>query len=388
MFQLLLIIIYASFISLGLPDSLLGSAWPTIYPELGVPVSYAGFISMIIAVGTIFSSLKSDYLTQKLGAGKVTAISVAMTALALFGFSISPSFWFLCLWAIPYGLGAGSVDAALNNYVALHYTNRHMNWLHAMWGVGATLGPLVMGLALTNDLGWAMGYRYVSLLQIGLSVILIASLPLWQKNKTTSASDSEKIHVANRSLKEKLKISGAKEIMVTFFCYCALEQTAGLWSSSYLTLQNGLSSSEAAKYAGLFFLGITLGRVLSGFIAGYFDDKTLVRMGEGLILIGIFILFIPVLKNLTLMALLLIGLGCAPIYPSIIHATPKRFGAELSASIIGVQMASAYVGTLIMPPLFGILADYLGIHIFPIYLLLILIIMAIMHEKTIQATGH
>lgn len=253
MFPLLLIIIYLAFISLGLPDSLLGSAWPTMYREFSVPVSYAGGLSMIIAAGTIISSLQSDRLTRKFGTGKVTAASVLITAVALFGFSISHSYAALCLWAVPYGLGAGSVDASLNNYVALHYASRHMSWLHCMWGVGASLGPYIMGYALTGGQGWNMGYRYIAILQIALTAILIFSLPLWKNQDNSDTGQTEKEAAAKPlSLRQIFNIPGAKEIMITFFCYCALEQTTGLWASSYLVLRRGLSAETAAGFASLF----------------------------------------------------------------------------------------------------------------------------------------
>lgn len=382
MIQLLLIIIYLAFISLGLPDSLLGSAWPTMYQEFSVPISYAGGISMIIAVGTIISSLQSDRLTRKFGTGKVTAASVLMTAIALFGFSISHSYAALCLWSIPYGLGAGSVDASLNNYVALHYASRHMSWLHCMWGVGASLGPYIMGYALTSGQSWNMGYRYIAILQIMLTAILIFSLPLWKKqgNNDTGQTDEE-VATKPLSLRQIIKIPGAKEIMITFFCYCALEQTTGLWASSYLVLRRGLSAETAAGFASLFFIGITAGRAFSGFLTIKLNDTQMIRLGQGFILSGIVLLFLPFGNVSSLLGLILIGLGCAPIYPSIIHSTPEHFGADKSQAMIGVQMASAYVGTCLMPPIFGFIANHISVFLFPVYLLAILVFMAIKHEK-------
>ena len=296
MFQLLLAVIYLAFISLGLPDSLLGSAWPTMYREFSVPVSYAGGISMIIAVGTIISSLLSDRLTKRFGAGKITAVSVFMTAAALFGFSTSHTFIALCLWAVPYGLGAGCVDAALNNYVALHYTSRHMSWLHCMWGVGASLGPYIMGYALSNGHSWNMGYRYISILQILLTAVLLFSLPLWKKPTvpTKSSHTAASYHEQALSLSQIVRISGAKEIMITFFCYCALEQTTGLWGSSYLVLHWGLTSETAAGFASLFFIGITAGRALSGFLTLKLNDTQMIRLGQGVILSGILLLLLPI----------------------------------------------------------------------------------------------
>ncbi|HIS79982.1 MAG TPA: MFS transporter [Candidatus Scatomonas merdavium] len=379
MIQILLAVIYLAFISLGLPDSLLGSAWPSMYPEFGVPVSWAGVVSMIIAAGTIVSSLQSDRLTRRLGAGKVTAFSVAVTAVALFGFSFSKSFWMLCLWAVPYGLGAGSVDAALNNYVALHYKSRHMSWLHCMWGVGATLGPYIMGYALSGGQGWDAGYRYVGIIQITLTAILFFSLPLWKKNGGTE--EKERISEERPlTLKQIVRIPGAKEVMLCFFCYCAIEQTTILWASSYLRLYKGVPAGTAAGFAGVFFIGITAGRALSGFITMKLSDTQMIRLGMVLIAAGVAVLFLPGAWPLSLAGFCLVGLGCAPVYPCIIHSTPGHFGAERSQAVIGVQMASAYVGTCLMPPLFGIIANHITVALFPAYILALLILMAVMHE--------
>lgn len=402
MTQLLLAIIYLAFISLGLPDSLLGSAWPTLYQQFGVPISYAGIISMIISAGTIVSSLQSDRLTKKLGTGKVTAISVAATAVALFGFSFSHSFWALCLWAIPYGLGAGSVDASLNNYVALHYESRHMSWLHCMWGVGATAGPYIMGIALSMGQGWNMGYRYIGIIQVVLTAVLVFSLPLWKGRKSTTENlqnaemeqllenVSEKADTTAEkalSLREILKIAGAKEVMLCFFCYCALEQTAGLWASSYLTLHKGVSSETAAIFASLFYIGITVGRAISGFITMKLNDTQMVRLGQSIIVLGIMAMVLPGSNVLALAGLILIGLGCAPIYPCVIHSTPAHFGADKSQAIIGVQMAFAYIGILAMPPLFGVLASRISVALLPCYLFAILVVMVIMHELLTKKTA-
>ena len=382
MVNLLLAIIYLSFISLGLPDALLGSAWPTMHKELNVPISYAGIISMIISAGTIISSLQSDRLTKKFGTGKITAFSVAMTAIALFVFSITHSYLFLCVWAIPYGLGAGSVDASLNNYVALHYESKHMSWLHCMWGIGATIGPYIMGYALTNN-NWNAGYRYISIMQIVLTAILFFSLSLWKKN---DEENKEKISTKVLSLKEIIKIPGAREIMIGFFCYCALEATTGLWASSYLNLYKGVDIKTAASFGSLFYIGITVGRAISGFITMKLNDNQMIILGESLILIGIILMIIPAVNIVSLIGFIIVGLGCAPIYPSIIHSTPSNFGAENSQAIIGVQMASAYIGTLAMPPLFGYIANHISISLLPFYLVLILILMFIMHKLMIKKT--
>lgn len=374
----LLGIIYLSFISLGLPDALLGAAWPNMYPDFQVSVSFAGIISMIIAFGTIISSLQSDRLTRKFGTGKVTAVSVGITALALWGFSISHSFILLCLWAIPYGLGAGSVDASLNNYVALHYASRHMSWLHCMWGVGATLGPYIMGAALTGGATWNTGYRIISILQVVLTAVLVFSLPKW-KSENTSSEETTSGELL--SLKEIFAIPGAKAIMVCFFCYCALEQTTMFWASSYLTLAKGVDAKTAASFAGMFCIGITIGRGINGFLAMKLKDRQMIRMGQSIIFTGIIVMVLPLGEIASLIGFSLIGLGCAPIYPCIIHSTPEHFGKERSQAIIGVQMASAYIGTCLMPPLFGLLANRISIKILPLYLLILLGLMLYMHES-------
>lgn len=381
----LLGIIYLSFISLGLPDALLGAAWPNMYPEFEVPVSYAGAISMIISFGTIISSLQSDRLTKKFGTGVVTATSVGITALALWGFSISRSFISLCLWAIPYGLGAGSVDASLNNYVALHYASKHMSWLHCMWGLGATLGPYIMGYVLTKGVSWNIGYFVISILQIILTAALVFSLPKWKKQNVSS---EESANNKSLTLKQIFAIAGAKEIMICFLCYSAIEQTTMLWASSYLNLAKGVDATTAASFASLFCIGITIGRGINGFIAMKLKDNQMIRMGQSIILIGVIIMLLPLNKVFSLIAFSLIGLGCAPIYPCIIHSTPEHFGEENSQAIIGVQMASAYVGSCLMPPLFGLIADNISIKLLPLYLFILLILMILTHEMLEKKTKH
>lgn len=390
MTSLLLAVIYLAFIGLGLPDSLLGAAWPAMQPSLGVPLSYAGILSMIIALGTVVSSLQSDRLTLRLGTGRVTTISVGMTAAALLGFSLSGSFWQLCLWAIPYGLGAGSVDAALNNYVALHYKSRHMSWLHCMWGVGATTGPYIMGLALTRGAGWSAGYATIAGLQVLLTLLLLLSLPLWKSRpgarETAPAATPAREQRKPLSLAAVLGIPGAREIMIAFFCYCALEQTCGLWASSFLHLGHGMTEERAAGLAALFFLGVTAGRAASGFLTIRLSDTRMIRLGQLLLLIGTSLLFLPA-SACALAGLVLAGLGCAPIYPCVIHATPSHFGKELSQAVIGVEMAAAYIGTMLMPPLFGVLANHIAVTLLPLYLLALLALMTAMTERLERKTG-
>lgn len=386
MIHLLLVIIYLSFISLGLPDALLGAAWPIMSQEFAVPLSYAGGISLIIAIGTVISSLMSDRMTKWLGAGKVTAISVVMTAVAIWGFSVSDQFWQLCLWAIPYGLGAGSVDASLNNYVALHYASRHMSWLHCMWGLGASIGPYIMGIALTGGMGWNQGYGIIAILQIILSAVIFLSLPLWKKRKDEPTANGERAKPL--TMKQILSIRGAKDVMIAFFCYCALEQTCILWGSSYFVLHNGLDEETAASLASLYMLGLTFGRFLNGFLTYKISDTNLIRLGEAIIALGVLVMFLPLGYMAAMIGLTLMGLGSAPIYPCIIHSTPDHFGEENSQALIGVQMASAYIGICCMPPLFGVLANHIGVFLLPWYTGAILVVMTLMCEGLNRKCSH
>ena len=385
MVSLLLPVIYLAFISLGLPDSLLGSAWPVMYQELGTSVSSAGIISMIIAAGTIVSSLNSDRLNTRFGTGKITAVSVLTTAVALFGFSVSHSFLALCLWGIPYGLGAGSVDAALNNYVALHYKARHMSWLHCMWGVGCSTGPVVMGYAINHSTG-NNGYRTIALFQIGLTLILFFSLPLWQKPSADASADETSVP-EQRSFSRLIRVPGVKEVLTCFFCYCAVESTAGMWAASYCTLFRGIDAKRAASWASLFYVGITIGRFFCGFITMKLNDQKMIRLGQAVIAVGTILMLLPLGDSLLFIGLILIGLGCAPIYPSIIHETPANFGADLSQGIIGIQMAFAYVGTCLMPPVFGVLGQHISFGLYPVFLMAILILMVVMAERMHRVTA-
>ena len=386
MINLLLAIIYLSFISLGLPDGLLGAAWPTMCLEMDVPVSYAGMVSIIISAGTIISSLLSDRLTLRFGTGKITAVSVAMTALALLGFSFTKNYWLLFLWAVPYGLGAGSVDASLNNYVALHYSSRHMSWLHCMWGIGATTGPYLMGYALTAGQGWNAGYRYVAFLQMGLTAVLLLSLKIWKERKNEPRGENAAPR-APLGLREILNISGAREVMIGFFCCCAVENTAMLWSSTYLVRQVGMNEELAATLGSLFFLGMTSGRFVGGFLTAKFNDTNMIRLGQSIIGIGAVVMLLPLGEAAAIAGLLLLGLGCAPIYPSIIHSTPEHFGEENSQALIGVQMASAYTGSLLMPPVFGLIANHISISLFPWFVAVVLVVMVIMCEALNKKTA-
>ncbi len=385
--SLLLVLIYICFISLGLPDSLLGSAWPVLHAEMEVPVSFAGIISTTIFVGTILSSLYSNKLLHKFGAGKVTAVSIVLTAIGLFGFSISNRFWMLVLWAIPYGFGAGGVDAILNNYVALHYKAQHMSWLHCMWGVGASISPYIMSFSLVHLESWNYGYLFVAVIQTALSIVIFLSLPLWNKGIETNDDEKDDPPVKPLSFRDVFAIPGAFACFLTFFCYCSLELSTSLWACSYLVQKWSFSPEAAASFASMFYIGITLGRLVNGFLAMKLSDHFLIRTGIALITCGVLLLFVPLNNFFAWMAFAIIGLGCAPIYPCIIHMTPSVFGKDKSQAMIGMQMAFAYTGYLIMPTLFGAIAEYTSIAILPIYQVILLALMFIMHELVVKEAG-
>lgn len=355
--QLLLLVIYLAFISLGLPDSVLGSAWPAMFGDLQVPVEYAGLISMIVAAGTVVSSLMSGKVIRYLGYPLMITLSVLMTALALMGYSLSGHFFYLCLLAIPLGLGAGSVDAALNNYVALNYQARQMNWLHSFWGVGAAIGPLIMAGYLAKGESWNSGYQTIAWIQLSLVLILLISIPLWVKNQSAQESTQQEKSPGFFSLLSSLP--GLKHGLAVFFCYCTIEATFGLWGASFLVFEKGFEPDQAARLTSLYFLGITLGRFLSGFLTAHFSNRQLVYLGQAVIGLGLVCLILPV--NATIIpGFLLVGLGCAPIFPSLLHETPVNFGEQNSQTIMGMQMASAYVGITLMPFLFGEIAVLTG----------------------------
>jgi fucose permease len=379
MASVLLAVIYLAFVSMGLPDALLGSAWPTIYGRMNVPVSYAGILTILIASGTVISSLLSNRMLRRFGTGVVTVFCTSLTAAALFGFSVSNAFWQLCLMAIPYGLGAGSIDAALNNYVALHYRSRHMSWIHFCWGVGATAGPYVMGAILTGGHAWNAGYRVVGIVQTVMTLCLLLSLPVWKKNSPVkNKSGAADNAVTARGV---LRKPGAKAALASFFCYCSLESSAGLWASSYMVLNRGITAETAAKWASIFYLGITIGRFLCGFITDKTGDKNMIRIGQGLMISGVLIMLLPFGNEVCFLGLIMIGLGCAPVYPCLLHETPHNFGRDMSQAIMGIQMACAYTGSTLMPPLFGLIAEHAGIALYPIYLMIFAIVMLLMVEK-------
>lgn len=382
MVHILIAIIYLAFISLGLPDALLGAAWPVMAPEMSAGLSWAGIVSMIISVGTVVSSLLSDRLTRRFGAGLVTAVSVLLTAGALWGFAMADAFWTLCLLAIPYGLGAGAVDAALNNYVAVHYTSRYMNWLHCFWGLGASIGPYIMGWALGAGHGWRTGYGTVGTIQIAMTALLFFTLPLWKKTHADATQEQ------SGGLVKAVSVPGVKQILMAFFCYCALEATAFLWSASFLVEFKRIDAQTAASLAALFYLGMTFGRFVSGFVADRMGDENMIRIGTGGMVLGLVLIALPVKSTaVSLVGLLTLGLGAAPVYPAIIHATPAHFGKENSQAIVGIQMACAYVGMTLAPPVFGVLAQYVSMGLFPWYMGVFLLGMWLLTERVNRICG-
>lgn len=382
MYSLLLALIYLAFISLGLPDSLLGSGWPIIHNDLSVPISFMGIVSMVISGGTIVSSMLSDRLTRKLSTRIVTVSSVFLTVIALFGFSFSSQFWMLLVFAIPYGLGAGAIDAALNNYVALHYTSKHMSWLHCFWGVGTIVSPFVMSYALTHST-WHSGYRIVAFIQLGIGLLLLATLPVWKASRQSDGDNAKSIGLVGA-----LKIRGVPYLLIGFFAYCAAEATAMYWASTYLVEVKGVTIDRAAGFASLFYIGLTVGRFLGGFIMNKLGDRKMIILGTCILSCGILSLLIPVENpTVSLVGFIIIGFGCAPIYPCIIHSTPSNFGAENSGAIIGIQMASAYVGSTFIPPLFGLLGNLISFAILPVYLSVFIVIMISMTELTFKITA-
>lgn len=371
MISLLLFVIYLSYISIGLPDSLLGAAWPSMQPALGVPLAHAGYLSMIISCGTVLASLLADRLLRRFGTGLVVACSVLLTAVALYGFSAARQFPMLCISAVPYGLGAGAVDAALNHYVAVHYAARHMNWLHCFWGIGAAASPYIMSFYLHRGGDWQSGYRTVAVTEFALTAMLFCSLPLW-KRSALQAEDAP-LHIPLLTL---LKTRGVPQSLATFFTYCAAESTIGLWAGSYLVHVRGAAPETAARAASCFFVGITLGRLLSGFFAERISGGRMICFGFCGIGCGILLLMLPLPDSAAFCALFLTGTGCAPVYPALLRGSALRYGVSQAQSLIGMQMASAYLGTTLMPACFGLLANRCGISLLPLYLLIFLTVTA------------
>lgn len=376
MATVLLVIIYIAFIGLGIPDSLFGAAWPAIYPQFDVPMSYASFVTILISGGTVISSLISARLINRFGTGKVTAVCTTLTALALLGFSISGSMVWLCLFAIPLGLGAGSIDSALNNYVALHYKATHMSFLHCFYGVGITLSPYLMSLALGADNDWQRGYRIVALIQTAIALITIFSLPLWKKIRD-AAPQAESGPVRTLKFREMAAMPTVRTVWLVFIGSCAIEYTCNTWGSTYLVDIKGMAVDEAAEVITLYYIGMTLGRFLSGVLANRLSSWKLIHIGQMVVLIAVILLLLPLPAPAAVAALFLIGLGNGPIFPNLVHLTPRNFGAEISQSVMGTQMAAASMGIMLMPPIFGLLVQGLGVGLFPYFLTAMFLLMIV-----------
>ena len=378
MATILLIVIYIDFIGLGIPDSLFGAAWPAIYTEFGLPISYASFVTIIIYGGTVASSLLSAKVINRFGTSKVTAVSTALTAAGLLGFSFSGGLIWLCLFAVPLGLGAGAIDSALNNYIALHYKATHMSFLHCAYGVGVTLSPYLMALALSDNNDWRGGYRIAFFIQIGITAVTLFSLPLWSKIRRINTHDEEE-DAAPRTLKltELIKMPSVRAVWLIFFGSCAIEFTCGSWGSTFLVQSKGMSAENAAKIITFYYAGIAIGRFLSGILAAKLPSWRIIRIGQITIITAIVLLMLPLPVYVAAAGLFLVGLGNGPIYPNLIHLTPKNFGRDISQSVMGSQMAAASIGIMVMPPLFGLLAQGISTDIFPYLLLIMFAVMAV-----------
>ena len=383
MATILLILIYIAFISLGLPDAILGAGWPVMQPELKVPVSFAGLLQIMGSCGTILSSILSARILRRFKTGKTTAVSVALTATGLFGYAFSPSFWWLLLATIPLGIGAGAVDAGLNSYVASHYESRHMSWLHSFWGLGALSGPLVLATLLSGGLPWRSTYLSIAIFQSILVVILSVSIPLWRavekKRESTHRHTIGAQH--HQPLLQVLRTRGVPYALLTFIAYTGVESTMGLWGGSYLFRVIGLDAADAAFSVSLFYGSITLGRFLTGFATYRVSNNNLIRVGIVVILLGILLFLLPLPLMYTMIGFVLVGLGCAPIFPCMQHAAPERFGSVLFQDVIGLQMAATYSAFLVLPPFFGFIAARFSFRLMPIFLGFYVIVLLVTTEK-------
>lgn len=374
MYFLLLILIYIAFISLGLPDSVLGAAWPSMYRSLGVPEGSAGIITMLMYSGTMISSIASDWIIRKLGTGKVLVISVALTAITMLGFSMAGSFTMLCLIALPYGLGGGCVDASLNNYVATHYKARHMSFLHCFWGIGTIISPLIMGSFIENGGVWTQGYRAIAVFQFILVAVLIFSIPLWKKDANEASSNDKHL-----SLSELMGMPGVKASLAAFFCYCSMETTMGLWTSTYLSEVKGVYLVVATKCGMLFYIGIASGRFISGMISERLGDMKLIFIGTTMTVLSLSALLLPGIGSRMLFLLIILaGMGCGPIFPSMVHHSPEISGPDGSQMLIGFQLAVASAGSIMIPALFGIIVNRISIALLPFFCLIFTLTLAAM----------
>lgn len=362
MATLLLIVIFIDFIGLGIPDSLFGAAWPAINSDFGLPISAANVVTVTMTVCSIVSSLMSSKLTEKFSTSKITAVSTALTAVGLFGFSISENIFMMVAFTLFLGFGAGAIDAALNNYVAVHYKASHMNFLHCFYGIGVTLSPYLMSLALKNN-SWQGGYRLAFIIQLAISVIAFASLPLWKKNEAPLSSAEESVEKS--SFSELIKLPGVKSTWLVLFGSCSLEYVSGTWASSFLVNSRDFTADRAALFVTVYYCGMAFGRFLSGLLSTKLKPQRIISLGAVLIIPAIIFIAQPFVPLLSAVGLFLIGLGNGPLYPNIVHLTPIRFGQKMSQAVMGSQMAAAYIGILIMPAFTGFLSQRFSTDIFP-----------------------
>lgn len=369
MATMLLIVIYMAFIGLGIPDSLFGTAWPAIYTEFQLPISFGSFVTVLISFGTILSSLVSNRLIHRLGTNRVSAFSTLLTALALLGFSFAPNLGTMCALSIFLGLGAGAIDVALNNYVALHYSATHMSFLHCFYGVGVAVSPYILSLVIQGEAGWRGGYRIAFLLQLAITAVLFCTLPLW--NKAHGGTQQAEQHSEKTlSFAESMRIPGVKLMCGLFIFSCAIECTCGGWGSTFLVEARQMSTDKAAQVIMLYYVGMAIGRLWSGLVASRLHSWKIIGIGQIVLGVGLGLLLIPGSAAISAAGLFLIGLGNGPLFPNFNYLTPENFGADVSQSVIGVQMSSAYVGIMLAPMLGGVLGQTLGMEIFPVYLLL------------------
>lgn len=370
----LLIIIYIAFIGLGIPDSLFGTAWPAIYSEFELPISFGSFVTIIISCGTVLSSVISSKIISRLGTNKVSAYSTLLTALALLGFSFAPNLWVMCFWAIILGIGAGAIDVALNNYVAIHYSATHMSFLHCFYGVGVSVSPYILSLVIAGNFGWRGGYRIAFAIQLIITLLLFLSLPLWRKAHGGENESEENTH-KDLSFGSVLKIPGVKMMCSLFIASCAIECTCGGWGSTFLVEYKHLPAEKAAQIIMIYYIGMTLGRFLSGVLAAKLHSWKIIKLGQIVLGLALLLLILPGGVYLCALGMFLIGLGNGPLFPNFNYLTPENFGSDISQSIIGIQMASAYIGIMIAPTVCGLLGQVFGMVIFPYYLIVFYAIM-------------
>ncbi len=380
MSTLLLAVIYITYIGLGIPDSLFGAAWPAVYTEFGLPLSAANAVTILTFAFTMIVSIYSAQIVKRFGTPLTTAVSTAMTAAGLLGTALAPNFFVVCLCTVPLGFGAGAIDAALNNYVALNYKATHMSFLHCFYGVGVSLSPYLMSLALKGS-NWRGGYAYATVLQVIITVITFIALPVWAKACHSETEEKSGEEIKTLGIWQMLKMPKVRMACAVFMTSCGIEYTCGTWGSTFLVLAKGMSAQRAAATITFYYLGITIGRFLSGIIAAKLSSRRIIILGQCIVLLAIILLFLPLSYVFAALGLFLVGLGNGPLYPNLVHLTPDNFGRDISQSVMGIQMATASIGIMLIPPLFGLIAQVIGTWIFPLFLLILFIIMIIENTR-------